>query len=370
MFGLFIKRHAEAVACFNEIAVLYVHGVNQLSTRYELDKEMNNGVTEYRVYYKKSNSIPLYSKIVNQWRFLKANIKGLTAAEQQQKFDLIHVHILTRLGLLGCFFALRRGIPFMITEHWSRYLPVNNGFNGVLRKWISRFVVKRAAMVTTVTNDLMQAMKSYKLLNNNYVVLPNVVDMELFQPLEKPPHKTVNFVHVSCFEDKSKNVSGLLRALAELSTSGSDFTFTFVGDGMDFEALQKLAQDLKIKNCLFTGLLEGSVLAQTISKADALVLFSNYENMPVVILEALACGIPVIATRVGGIKEMVNEENGILVDAGDEKALLLALLKMTKTFADYNPEALRKTVFEKYGMKSVGMQLNKWYDEAIDAKAP
>lgn len=107
-------------------------------------------------------------------------------------------------------------IPYLITEHWSRYLP-GNDFNGVIRKFVTRKVVKEAAMITTVTKNLGNAMKNHKLLNDNYKILPNVVDTNMFVP-SKHDNKTVKIIHISCFENKSKNISGLLDALKSLKT--------------------------------------------------------------------------------------------------------------------------------------------------------
>lgn len=366
MFGLFIQRHAEAAALFNKLTVVYTQEDPKAERCFEICRTSNGNLREIIVYYKKSNGIPLLSKLINQWRFFRANLTAVMLAEKEQKFDLIHVHILTRLGLLGWLLAFRRRIPYLITEHWSRYLPVNKGFNGFFRKWVSRFVVKRAAMVTTVTNDLMLAMQSYQLKNQHYTVLPNVVDMELFQPLAKPQHTTVNFVHISCFEDKSKNISGLLRAIGKLSDAELDFSFTLIGDGMDFDWLKAYANELKISEKInFTGLLQGIDLAKKLAQSDVLVLFSNYENMPVVILEALACGIPVVATRVGGIPEMIDKSNGMLVDAGDESGLADALISISKNYQNYDAAALRGRVAAQYSMKAVGQQLDKWYDEIL-----
>lgn len=371
MFGLFIQRHAEAVALLNQVTVIYVHADDNLGSTCEVQASQSKNLNEIRVYLRKHKGFQLVSKLINQWRFIKAHFKVMKLAEKTSAIDLIHVHILTRLGILGWFLSFQRKIPYLITEHWSRYLPVNKGFNGYFRRLASRFVVKRAAMVTTVTRDLMIAMQSYQLINDRYVVLPNVVDMKRFKPLQKSEHEKPHFVHISCFEDKSKNVSGLLRAIARLKAQGKEFFFTLIGEGMDFEAIKNYANELQLNDCVeFTGLLQGDELARKLAVADALVLFSNYENMPVVILEALACGIPVVASRVGGIPEMLDQTNGLLVQAGDEDALAAALIQMAATYTTYDPAKLRQMVEDRYGMEAVGLQLDSWYNQILQTKAP
>ncbi|MBU2557796.1 MAG: glycosyltransferase [Bacteroidetes bacterium] len=368
MFGLFVRRHAEAAALFQQVSVVYVHAVSKAESKFEV--KQSAALKEYIVYYRKPENKGVIGKIISFQRFWKANIRAIKMVEADQpKVDLIHVHVLSRLGLLGWVLAFRRGIPFMITEHWSRYLPVNNDFNGFFRKGITRFVVKRAAGVTAVTKNLAQAMQAHGLNNKNYHILPNVVNMHLFKPgEEKPSSGKIQLVHLSCFEDKSKNISGLLRVLASLKEQAQNFECTLIGDGIDFESLKNYASDLGLSSQLrFTGLLEGEKLADELAKADFMVMFSNYENMPVVILEAFACGLPVVATRVGGIPEMVNDQNGLLVSPKNEGEMLAAITWMMENYTNFDPAMLRAMVEDKYSLEAVGKLLHSWYTAAIKA---
>ena len=93
MFGLFVQRHAEAAALYNDISVIYVHPCTDVPWRVSTDDEIINNVRTIRVYYKKSKS-----KIVSLFRFFRAN---KLAMKQLPKPDIIHVHVLTRLGLIA-----------------------------------------------------------------------------------------------------------------------------------------------------------------------------------------------------------------------------------------------------------------------------
>ena len=202
MFGLFVQRHAEAAALNDDITVVYVHPDENANRKYDIERIQENGVDTIRIYYKK------VGRLNSAWRYYRSCLKGLQLAGTP---DLFHVHVLTRMGLVAYRQHKRHGIPYLITEHWSRYLP-NNDFNGWLRKKLTRKVVKNAKAVTTVSEILAQAMQNHGLKNPNYHILPNVVDTNLFKPI--PHHNEVpKIVHVSCFEDKSKNISGLLEAL-------------------------------------------------------------------------------------------------------------------------------------------------------------
>lgn len=355
MFGLFVQRHAEAAALYNDITVIYVHPDEHATTKYAIDRTTENGVDTIRIYYKKAG------KISSAWRYYQACRKGLKLAG---KPDLIHVHVLTRMGIVAYLQKVFHKTPYLITEHWSRYLP-GNDFHGFLRKWFTRIVVRHAAMVTTVTENLAQAMQSHGLKHSRYVTLPNVVDLSLFKP--KPHHNEIpKIIHISCFEDKSKNISGLLEALKLMKDKGVAYQATLIGEGMDLEAMKAKATALQLDDrVVFTGLLQGESLVDALSSGDFLVLSSHYENMPVVILEALACGLPVASTRVGGIAEIIDESNGILVPADDTQALAEAMEQCCKTFQQYDAQQLRNHVVERYGYESVGKLLDKWYREVI-----
>lgn len=355
MFGLFVQRHAEAAALYNDITVVYVHPDEHASNLYDIERSKENGVDTIRIYYKKEG------KVSSACRYLTACLKGLKMAG---KTDLIHVHVLTRMGFVAHWMKNLNGTPYMITEHWSRYLP-GNDFSGFFRKLWTKRIVRRAAMVTTVTENLAQAMQAHGLRNPRYVVLPNVVDTDLFKP--QPHHNAIpKIIHVSCFEDKSKNISGLLEALKLMKDRGVAYQAVLIGEGMDMELMKQKTLDLGLMGQVrFTGLLTGQSLVDELAQGDFLVLSSHYENMPVVILEALACGLPVVATRVGGIPEIVNESNGILVEPGNVQALAEAMERCCSDYKNYNPDKMRELVVEKNGKDKVGECLDKWYREAI-----
>ena len=378
MFGLFVQRHAEAAALFNDITVVYCqqttdNGQQTLSTDnqqtvrtycirpFEIVRTLENNVDTIRIYYKKPKN-----KILSLLRFYRANMIGMRLGRKDGRgkprpYDMIHVHILTRLGVVAWIQKLLHNTPYIITEHWSRYLP-GNDFSGFFRKLATKIVVRDAKSVTVVTDNLAKAMQNHGLKNDNYVVLPNVVNLDTFHISEKKNNTPCKIIHVSCFEDKSKNISGLLESLKIVEQKGIDFQCTLIGEGMDFDLMKAKAEELQLINKVsFTGLLEGQKLADELASGDFLVLSSNYENMPVVILEALASGLPVVSTNVGGIMEMIDETKGILVEPRNKEALAEAIIKMIETHNDYDPNYLRKSVIEKYGYESVGKFLDSIY---------
>lgn len=374
MPGLFIQRHVEASNLYCNAGVVYTHIIDNSEKSnecYELDYKLINLVPTAKVYYKSSSCriVPV-KKLVNIFRFFKANRIGINRVSKELGgVNIIHIHILTRLGIIGLFHKLIYKTPYIITEHWSRYLDLTGSFVGYYRKAATRVIVKNADAVTAVTENLATAMKSHRLTNPNYIILPNVVDDVFLKTNDRTITKSnkINFLHVSCFEDKSKNISGLLRVIKELKTKRDDFVFTMVGDGMDMDWIRKYSDNLGLKDdeIVYTGLLEGNDLVKEMSNSDMLVIFSNYENFPVVINESLALGVPVIATKVGGIPERVNDTNGLLVNPGDENELLTAFEKVLDNKLVLNMNEIKNQAREEFSPSSIGTTLQQLYKQAL-----
>ena len=199
-------------------------------------------------------------------------------------------------------------------------------------------------------------------LKNHYSIVNNVVDTHLFQiyKQEKTSNKKT-FVHVSCFEDKSKNLTGLLESIAILKKQRNDFECILIGYGIDYNYIKLLAQNLNLNNVIFTGLLEGKKLSETMARADFLVISSKYENLPVVIPEAFSCGLPVVATNVGGIAEWVNESNGILVEPNNSVKLAEGINTMMENHFKYDKLQIRNIALNNFSAEAVTKQFTELY---------
>ena len=115
-------------------------------------------------------------------------------------------------------------------------------------------------------------------------------------------------MHVSCFDERAKNVKGLLRAAKMLSEKRQDWRLKLVGTGVDYEDMRAYADTLDIpQGCLeWTGELMPQQVADEMHRADALVLSSRYETYGVVLAEAAAAGLPILSTPVGITEEVAD----------------------------------------------------------------
>lgn len=365
MLGLFVQKHARAVDLLNDVTVIYVTAdTNLQSGTSQIIEENHLGIHEIRIYFGKKKS-----EMGNAIQYLKWYRHAVKLAYQHAiRFDLVHVHILSRTAIPAMWLKFTKHIPYIITEHWSRYLPVNlpkGSYGGRLRRLFTKMAVKYSSGVTTVTKNLAEAMQNLG-LRNEYYITPNIADIHDFYPAEKSSASSIKkLIHVSCFDEPAKNIKGIINVVKKLSEERSDFTMEIIGDGKDYNMIREYAQmsGLDTLKLSFTGLLTGSELSDKMRNADAFVMFSNYENFPCTIVESLACGVPVISTNVGGIAEHVTADFGTLMSPGDEEGLKKAIL-----FALDHPENFNKTKMRDYAINNFSLEESSKLFDAIYRK--
>ena len=281
--------------------------------------------------------------------------------------DVVQLNVIQKQGLLALWLKKRYGVPYVIVEHWSGYLPQNGQFMQLsrLKRSLYQNVAREASMVLTVSDRHAEAMKACGIQNDHWRRINNVVDDFFFienQKAKNKNHKTL--LHVSCFDERAKNVKGLLRAAKILSEKRQDWQLVLVGTGVDYEEIRSYANELQIPNefTQWKGELTPQQVAEEFDKADIFVLPSHYENAPVVISESLAKGVPIVSTHVGGIPEMVNKECGILVKPGDDNELEAAMETLLDTYPNYDRERIRQ-YGQQYAFSTVGKKLKTIYEE-------
>lgn len=371
MSGLFVRLQAIAVSKLHNIAVLYIHSKTNYpeNSKYEIEQFDDNGVNTI-IIHQKISKYKLIAKFQNfglLWYYHKIGLNIL----KQQNFipDLIHVHVLTRLGVIARRIKNSRKTPYVISEHWSRYFKESTSYKNIIHKYFTRKVVKDASFVIPVSNQLKDAMIEQKLHNSNYQVVPNITDTDLFTISNSSifTNKKFNLLHVSCFDNNSKNIEGILNVMKRVGQDRDDIVLHLVGDGIDRQKMIDLSKELNIynKNVFFIGLLAGEPLADYFKSADSLVVFSNFETFCMVVNESLSCGVPVISSNISSIAERVNPSNGILVESKDEEQLYNAIIEMANKKVKYDKESLRKPIVEKYSAEAVSKQLDTIYQKSL-----
>ena len=365
MFGLFVQKHAEAVSLYANVATLYVHPETSIS-KPDVQITSEKGFQEIRVYYP-SGGFSLMSKLKKQINYLKAYKLGFkTLHESWGSPDIIQASIFTRTALIAAFYKLKYKRPYTVIEHWTRYFRENTFQNGLHRR-LSILAANQADAIMPVTKHLQNCMEQHGMKNGNYKIINNVVDDIFFEQLAKPSGNKIRILNITCFDDAQKNLSGLLNVVEKLYIKRQDFELLLVGEGIDFNLIKGLSQKKGFENTVvtFTGMLTGENLVRAYQESNFTVLFSNYENIPVVISESFACGLPVISTNVGGIAEHIDASNGLLIDAGNETALYEAIDYMLDHYNQYDKNQLVEMARRKYSYTSVGSELMNIYKNIL-----
>ena len=368
--GNFVQKHAEAAALKNNVAALSVCSDAGCKQKYELTENTVNNVYTVNVYYKKvQHGIPFLSQLQKFIRSAKAYSIGFAAVRRKMPvIDLLHHNIVYPSGIAALYLGRKKHIPYIITEHSTVYLPEKNIRLGALQTWLSKKMIRGAARITPVSADLRDAMLA-KGFEGNYEIVYNVVDTRLFHPAPPRTPGKIRFLHVSTLDDPHKNISGMLRATAALAKQRSDFECWFTGDG-DPAPHIGTAKALGIYTtfAFFDGTKTTAEIAELMQHSDCFLLFSNYENLPVVIIEALASGIPVLSSDVGGIAEHITADKGLLVPAADEQALLRAMERMMTDIRSgrYNPQQLSEYARNNFSYEKVSEKFYHLYRSIIE----
>jgi glycosyltransferase involved in cell wall biosynthesis len=154
--------------------------------------------------------------------------------------------------------------------------------------------------------------------------------------------------------DRTKNVSGVLRALKTAREAGVLATLDVIGDGPDATHLKELASSLGLTgHVIWHGRLSNAEVLDRMATTGTVIINSNVETFSVVTGEALALGKPVIATRCGGPQAFVNESNGILIEPRDDKDLAQAMSRMASGTDFLDPAAIRRTISDRFSPQAV-----------------
>lgn len=268
MAGLFVQKHADAVRA-QGVDVRVIHSLSLRDTWH-------------------------------QWKALQR--EGWTP-------DVVQLNVIQKQGLLALWLKWRYGIPYVIVEHWSGYLPESGQFRKMsrLKQRLYRKIASEASMILTVSDRHAQAMRDCGIRNEHWGRIDNVVEDFFFESrIKSQESRTKTLLHVSCFDERAKNVKGLLRAAKMLSEKRQDWKLVLVGTGVDYEDVRAYAESLDFHEGLleWTGELPPREVAERMHKADAFVLSSRYETYGVVLAEAAAAGLPILSTPVGIAEEL------------------------------------------------------------------
>ncbi len=357
---------AKAAAIDNQISVIHVCSDEKLNDNFEILDSESDGIYTIMVYYRKVKSnLPLYSQWLKFKRLQQAYDMAFVHLQNQKgKVDLIQLNVAMPAGIGVLHLSKKYNVPFVLNENWSGYTKEDGNYKGPLLKYFTQKIVAQAKKMMPTSLYLQEAMLAHG-LKGDYEVVPNVVDLNRFLPKDFSPKDKIRLVHISSLTEREKNVSGILRAFQLALKQVPNMELVIIGEGDNKLELKALAEFLNIsEHTKFKGRVVGDELIQTLQSSHALVMFSHYETFCLVIIEALACGKPVITSDAGAIPGYMNDRLGMMVQKNNEEQLREAIVKFALKPNAFDHLYLRSFA-EKFSYQHVGQQLSKIYQEAI-----
>lgn len=366
--GDFIQRHAQAVSQCCKVDVIFVRkDEGLLPNKTEIEKNITGNLSEHIIYYNSyKTNFKILDRAISFLKYKKIYRKAiLQYFKTQGKPDHVHVHVAMNAGVAAMWIKKKWKISYFVTEHWVGYYRecVPSIYdNNYLFRLLNKQILKEASLFFPVTKGLGEKVKN-DFVDIPYLVIPNVVNTNYFTYKPSNPVK-FRFIHISHINFQ-KNPEGMFTAARLLKERGYDFELFMLGNKN--ESLTALANKYGLlpEVVIYKNAVPYIEVPACIQNASAFLLFSRFENLPCVLLEALCCGLPVISSNVGGIAEVVNNENGILVESEDTEALANAMQKMMDKYQLYDRLAIATKAAAKFNYNTVGSQYINAYNTTI-----
>ena len=277
--------------------------------------------------------------------------------------DVVHAHFI-RMSYAALELCEKENLPLVGTEHFSAFNQED--ISARIRNW-GRYTYPRLDRVIAVSSHLATSLQEKFLIDP--LVIPNVVDTEVFS-LDKEGDRneeegTFTFISTGRLSEE-KRMDWLILAFHEAFDEKEQMRLVIFGDGPQKERLKKKIVDLGEKDRIFLrGVAERQEIAEKMKKSQAFVLASRGETFGLAYIEALAAGLPVIASRCGGPEDFIHEQNGIILKEDTPRALKEALFDMANNIGRYDREAISREVSDKFSSGAIAAQLGEVYAQVV-----
>lgn len=279
--------------------------------------------------------------------------------------EVIHAHFLSMAEIALTLKTKLKATKFVMTEHWS----LLNGKYSTFPSWVKDYayhIYDQYDRVICVSPMLANSIKTlFKI--KNVVVVPNMID-PLFLSGSRISHDTFEFIFIGGIDTRKcplECIQAFYDAFHEnnfTTTNGQQIHLRLIGEGALFQEGQKRISELKVeKNICMMGQMTRDKIAEILRASDCFVLPSKLETFGVVYIEAMACGLPVIATRCGGPESFVDDWNGALIAINDHEALVNSLKYMLENQWKYNRARIQAWVACTFSPEVIASQIINIY---------
>jgi glycosyltransferase involved in cell wall biosynthesis len=286
--------------------------------------------------------------------------------------DVIHAHSVYYGGLFARSLSAKLKVPFILTEHLTDLITENtiSTYDLKLAKQVFLAAKKNLAVSSYFQKELAER---FNLPISTFDVLPNMVDELFYLEFKQnsiPSDNAIRFFS-NAFLSERKNIKLQLMAFDLFHAKFPHSKIYIGGDSVRAEDKKYHQSMLQLRNTLaskdsivFTGALSRWDVKRKLDECHVFLLSSNFESFGVVLIEAMACGRPVITTDCKGPSDIVSTENGIVVKSSRPEDFCSAMESITIHYTKYNQEAIRKEAIQKYSGDSIARRLIDIYTTA------
>ena len=369
--GDFVQRHAKAVSMLHAVEVIFVKKDEEGKITNDIIEEVNveQNLTERFIYYHAARTgISLIDKFISHQKYKRVYKKALKKyLKLNGKPDFVHNYIVMKAGLMALWLKKKYNIPYIISEQWTGYLneakPNINTFNFIMKGWWQK-TFANAKEVMVVSKVLGEAIgKRFNV--KEYTVIPNVVNTDIFFPKEKASSGVTKFVHVSLL-NYQKNFTAIAEALQKVKNKGYQFILTVYGKAND-EVLQSVKENNLEREIIFKKEVPQQILVRDIQDADAMLFYSRYETFGCVVIEANACGIPVILSDLPVFREyVIDNKTGIFAKPDSTDALAEKIIYFIENKEKFSGEEIASYTKKHFNYLTVAQQFDALYKKTME----
>ena len=363
--GVFIEEQAVALSKEHDVAVLLPkmaawRNVINPDAPDKSVKKMQSGLPVYHEYARPL--IPHGPESIDYNTFARAAQNGFKKVVKEWGTpDIIHTHVVLPAGWSALGVGKKHGIPVVLTEHSS---PFSMHLGTELSRKLVRETLTGVDQIVAISPALAKQLTDFE-LGLSIEVIGESVKTDFFVPagVDKANGTGKSFF-VAARLAEQKGLEHLVRAVHVLLDRGlNSFELVIGGDGPDRQKLEQLAETLNVTRYIhFLGGLNREQVRERMQKCDVFVLSSLHETFGVVVGEAMACGKPVISTRCGGPEFFVNEQNGVLVDVANPRALADAMEDFIAGRVSFDPAAVRASVVDRFSPEAFVRNITAVYE--------
>jgi glycosyltransferase involved in cell wall biosynthesis len=361
--GDFVQRHMQAIALKGKVTVI-IPVKDGTINKAERVEAVNGNLTEIYVYYPSLTSIQSIDSFFSFVRYSYVALKTATTINRKHKADMVQLYVLQKNLLLGFLLQWIIKVPFVVSEQSTFYVDGRLEKAGWFQKKAYAYILSKASSIHAVSNYLLANIRKKLTVKTYGVVIPNVVDTNLFVYKARPVNNPVTFVHVSNMVPQ-KNVEGMLQAFAEVKKKGLSFKLNLVGPVPSH--IPHLIADLALENeVLIWGARKYKEVANIMDQSDFFVFFTRYETFGCVIIEANASGLPVIATDLDVTRELITDnKNGLFVENENIEQLANHISYAIGNATAFDRNKISVETNKKYNYDSVATQFEEWFKSTL-----